>query len=414
MRSLDIPRPTAYSVFDGMSDGMERGTQIMGKPASKATRTNIPGVYFIMGTSRATGKPERIFYISYYRNGKRHFEKAGRQVQDNMTPRIASGIRSDRMRGKELPNRERRASEKAAKETEAGRWTIDKLWTEYVKQRYHGKADLTDAANYRNHLKTVFGGMEPSELVPLDIDRLRVRLLKMRSPATVAKVLGLLRRIILFGEKKYIAKGPGFRIQLPKVNNEKTEFLTDAQVSAYIKVCREWADPQAGNFQLLELLTGMRRSEARSLRWENVDLDRGFLTLRGRKGGQDLTVPLSAAAKELLESHPHEDKNPYVFSGERGKGPRGIKQIAKTAREIRAAAGLPSDFRPNHGLRHAFASALASSGETDLYTIQKLLGHRTPLMTARYSHLHDEALRRGVDIMGRLAGKKEDTAGGGA
>src|SRR4030067_726316 len=58
-------------------------------------------------------------------------------------------------------------------------------------------------------------------------------------------------------------------------------------------------------------------------------------------------------------------------------------------------------------------AALASSGETDLYTIQKLLGHRTPLMTARYSHLHDEALRRGVDIMGRLAGKKEDTAGGG-
>src|SRR4030067_675624 len=75
--------------------------------------------------------------------------------------------------------------------------------------------------------------------------------------------------------------------------------------------------------------------------------------------------------------------------------------------------GTPSDFRPNHGLRHAFASALASSGETDLYTIQKLLGHRTPLMTARYSHLHDEALRRGVDVMGRMAEKKEGTAGGG-
>jgi len=246
----------------------------------------------------------------------------------------------------------------------------------------------------------------------LDVDRLRVRLSKTRSPATVAKVLGLLRRLILFGEKKCLAKGPGFKIQLPKVNNERTEFLTDEQMATYIKVCREWPDPQAGNFQLLMLLTGMRRGEARTLRWGNVDLDRGFVTIRERKGGQDLTVPLSGSALKLLEEHPREDKNPFVFSGERGKGPRGIKQIAKTAREIRDAAGLSPDFRACHGLRHSFASALASSGEADLYTIQKLLGHKTPMMTARYSHLHDEALRRGADVMGRLAEKKESTAGG--
>ncbi len=379
-----------------------------------AGKTKFPGVKFIMGTSPATGKAEKIYYISYYREGRRYFEKAGRQIQDAMTPRIAAGIRSDKMRGLALPNRERRKAEKAAKENEAGRWTVGKLWEEYVKQRFHDKADLSDKANYKNHLKTPFGDKEPAALVPLDIDRLRVRLLKTRSPATVAKVLGLLRRIILFGEKKCIAKGPGFKIQLPSVNNEKTEFLTDAQVAAYFKVCREWDDPQAGNFQLLELLTGMRRGEARTLRWENVDLARGFLTLRNRKGGgQDLIVPLSDAARDLLEHHPKETGNPFVFSGIRGKGPRGIKQIAKAGREIRAAAGLPEDFRPNHGLRHAFASALASSGEIDLYTIQKLLGHRSPLMTARYSHLTDAAFRRGADVMGRIAEAAEKKEAGG-
>ena len=386
----------------------------MGKPASKPTRTNIPGVYFIMGTSRATGKPERIYYISYYRNGKRHFEKAGRQVQDAMTPRKASGIREDRMRGRELPNRQRREAERAGKEAEKGRMTVGRLWAEYVKQRYNDKADLTDKANYENHLKTPFGDKEPAGIVPLDVDRLRVKLSKTHSPATVAKILGLLRRLILFGEKKCLTRGPGFKIQLPQVNNERTEFLTDEQMATYIKVCREWPDPQAGNFQLLMLLTGMRRGEARNLKWSDVDLDRNLLTLREPKGGRDVIIPISGAARELLEHHPVEAKSSYVFSGERGKGPRGIKQIAKTAREIRTAAGLSTDFRPGHGLRHAFASHLASSGEVDLYTIQRLLGHKSPLMTARYSHLRDEALRRGADVMGRLAEKKEGAAGGGA
>lgn len=378
----------------------------MEKTKFKATKTTHPGVYFILATSRATGKLERIYYISYYRNGKRHFEKAGRQVQDAMTPARAAAIRSDRMRGKELPNRDRREAERAAKEAEAGRWTIAKLWTEYVAQRYHGKADLTDAANYRNHLKDPFGKMEPSELVPLDVDRLRVRLAKTRSAATVAKVLGLLRRLILFGEKKSLARGPGFKIQLPRVNNERTEFLTDAQMTAYIKTCREWPDPQAGNFQLLELFTGMRRGEVRNLLWSDVDFDRGFLTIRNPKGGTDQVIPMSEAARALLDKHPREAGNDYVFAGEMG-GARGLKQIGRASCEIRTAASLPDSFRPNHGLRHAFASRLASSGEVDLYMIQRLLTHKSPIMTQRYAHLRDEALKRGANVMSRVVAAAE-------
>jgi len=54
---------------------------------------------------------------------------------------------------------------------------------------------------------------------------------------------------------------------------------------------------------------------------------------------------------------------------------------------IKKAAGLPKDFRALHGLRHVYASMLASSGQVDLYTIQKLLTHKSPAMTQRYAHL---------------------------
>jgi len=50
-------------------------------------------------------------------------------------------------------------------------------------------------------------------------------------------------------------------------------------------------------------------------------------------------------------------------------------------RKIKEAAGLPKDFRALHGLRHVFASMLASSGQVDLYTLQKLLTHKSPGMT---------------------------------
>jgi integrase len=72
--------------------------------------------------------------------------------------------------------------------------------------------------------------------------------------------------------------------------------------------------------------------------------------------------------------------------------------------KIKKKAGLPADFRPLHGLRHHYASMLASSG-VDLYTISKLLTHKSPVMTARYSHLHDEALKKASNLAGELVNK---------
>lgn len=101
--------------------------------------------------------------------------------------------------------------------------------------------------------------------------------------------------------------------------------------------------------------------------------------------------------------------NPYVFSGEKG-GSRGFRQIDESSRAIRDAAGLPPDFRPNHGLRHTFASHLASSGEVDLYTLQRLMTHKDPKMTQRYAHLRDETLKRGANVMGRIVAGAKETA----
>jgi len=403
-------------------------------------KTRYPGVTYILGTHPSTGKPDRIFYISYYRGGKRVHEKAGRASIDGMTASKANGIRTLRMEGKDPSNTERRKAEEAARKAQEGRWTIDRLWTEWKKANVNKPSRVNDDNRYKNHLKVPFGDKEPRELVPLDVDRLRVRLLKAAAPppgrkfnpdatrrkdyseekkkelvsravkgerkpyaiGTVKSILGLLTKIANFGLKRQLCPGLSFKIEGPKGAKIRTEDMTEEQMTRYIRTCREWEDAQAGNFQLLALYTGMRRSEVRKLKWADVDFDRGFLLLRDPKGGEDVKIPCNGAVAELLRAQPKDGVNPYVFPGERGKGPRGLRQIGESSRAIRNAAGLPKDFRPNHGLRHTFASHLASSGEVDLYTLQRLMTHKSPTMTQRYAHLSDAALKRGADVMGRI------------
>ena len=79
--------------------------------------------------------------------------------------------------------------------------------------------------------------------------------------------------------------------------------------------------------------------------------------------------------------------------------------IAKHVNKIKEAAALPKGFRPLHGLRHVFASLMASSGKVDMYTLQKLLTLKDPAMTQRYAHLKDETLKRAADVAGDIFGK---------
>ena len=85
-----------------------------------------------------------------------------------------------------------------------------------------------------------------------------------------------------------------------------------------------------------------------------------------------------------------------------GRGGRQRSTVTREVNAIKHAAGLPKEFRPLHGLRHTYASVLASSGQVDMYTLQKLLTHKSPQMTQRYAHLRDEAIQKAADLAGTI------------
>jgi integrase len=187
---------------------------------------------------------------------------------------------------------------------------------------------------------------------------------------------------------------------MPKVHNIKTEDLDSEQLAKLLEEIDAEEDIQAADMMRMALYTGMRRGELFKLEWTHIDFDRGFIHIVDPKGGSSQRIPLNDMARNVLVKHPRISN--YVFPGRNGKlrvdTPQPIENIKKRA-------GLPPDFRPLHGLRHVYATMLASSGQVDMYTLQKLLTHKSPLMTQRYAHLRDEALRKASDLAGDIIGQ---------
>ena len=334
----------------------------------KRINTKYPGVYYIFGTSRTTGQQERIYYINYRKSGKRIEEKAGRQFLDDMTAAKARRIRSMRIEGKQLSNEERRKKESELK-LDRNVWTLAKLWDEYHYQKSAEgiKSLRTDTSRYNKYLSDTFGNKEPRKITISDVDEMRINISKPLESGTVKNILALLRRIINFGIKKQLILPINLQIQMPSVNNIKTEFLTKDQLSKLMIVLDSESHIPAANIMKMALFTGMRRSALFSLQWNDIDFEQGFIHIRNPKSDIDEKIPLNDAARNIIQSQT-KTESLYIFSGRSGKRISDIKYFANV---FKAKAGLPKDFRPLHGLRHTYASMLASSGKVDMYTLQK-------------------------------------------
>ena len=164
------------------------------------------------------------------------------------------------------------------------------------------------------------------------------------------------------------------------------------------KTVPEWYAPI-----VVALNTGMRLGELIALKWDDIDLTAGMLTvqrsdwqgsLNTPKSGKIRNVPLNAKAQTVLKAERHL-RGPWVFCKEDGSRRTNV-EFASGLQRVRKLAGLQG-FEW-HGLRHTFASHLAMRG-VPMRAIQELLGHADLQMTLRYSHLTPDTTRRSVDSL---------------
>lgn len=143
------------------------------------------------------------------------------------------------------------------------------------------------------------------------------------------------------------------------------------------------------DYLLLIVLTGLRREEAASLRWENVDLIGKTLTIRDTKNHEDHNLPLSSILTELLQRRREKTVGDYVFPGGGAKGY--LVEPRKFMTKVSVASGVNFTL---HDLRRTFIT-VAESLDIPAYALKRLLNHKMHNdVTAGYIIADVERLRQ--------------------
>jgi integrase len=151
----------------------------------------------------------------------------------------------------------------------------------------------------------------------------------------------------------------------------------------------------ARDYLRLLLFTGLRRSEAASLEWDDVDLVGRTLTIRETKNREPLVLPLSDFLWDMLAArHEASPNSQWVFPG---PGKSGHLSEPKTAvRQVVTLSGI--DFTP-HDLRRTFLT-IAESLDVPAYALKQLANHKTKGdVTAGYIVSDAERLRPPMELI---------------
>jgi integrase len=182
-----------------------------------------------------------------------------------------------------------------------------------------------------------------------------------------------------------------------KENNQRLRFLSETEVEALLNACTQHLKPIVET----ALLSGMRRGELLSLKWEQIR--NGFIYLTETKSGKAQQIPINDRLALVLRElrGKNQLKSQYVFCDSQG---RRFYEVKRSFVSACKRAGL-EDFR-FHDLRHTFASHLVMAGAS-LKAVQELLGHADLKMTMRYAHLSHEHLKDSVNLLNALTRGKE-------
>jgi excisionase family DNA binding protein len=245
------------------------------------------------------------------------------------------------------------------------------------------------------------------EISPLNVEAYKAhRKAEDASPATINRELACLKTIFNKAvEWGKIERNPISRVKKFKEPPAKERILTNEEIGRLLFT----AKPHLKPILIVLLNTGMRKSEVLSLRWENVDLRKGFIYVGASdsKSDRSRTIPMSSLVLETLEELRKGSNSEYIFvNPETKKHFIDVTESFKTACRNAEVEGLRI-----HDLRHTAASKMVEAG-VDLVTVSKILGHSSIQMTMRYAHPTPENMRRAVEVLARICPRRVHTEKG--
>lgn len=262
------------------------------------------------------------------------------------------------------------------------------------------KKAAKDERRYAWWWKERFHGLRLNAITPEALEQVQQDLLATgHLPGTCNRYLAWLRHVLnLAVRDKKLLSNPFLQVKMLKEPKGKTRFLSPAEEAALLAAM----GPTHGPWARLAILTGMRQMEQFSLRWADVDLEMGIITLPTTKAGGVQYVHLNEEAKAILRGLDSWQRSVWVFPS---KNPAthmdAINFYVRIWTPAVKATGI--EWVSWHALRHTFASRLAMNGHNE-GTIAALLRHSTTALVSRYAHLnqpHLKAALEGVAAFGK-------------
>ena len=285
------------------------------------------------------------------------------------------------------------------------RWLSDSVQGSVQETTYRRYEELA-----RLHIKPALGRLKLKALTPAHVRGLyREKLDSGLAPRTV----NYIHRTLYKALKQAVADGLIPRnvasvVEAPKPAKKEIRPLNHAQVNALFEAAR---GDRLEALYIVAVMMGLREGELLGLKWEDVDLEAGTLSVRrslsytekepkfnSPKNGKGRSLKLTDTAIDALRRHKiaqneerlqlgslWEDRD-LVFPSQTGKPMRAWSLIGGPFKRIWKRAGLPERTR-FHDLRHTCATLLLTQGVHPKF-VQELLGHATISITLDiYSHV---------------------------
>jgi len=288
--------------------------------------------------------------------------------------------------------------------------TVDSLCDRFVREHLPKRRAGT-ARNYVGlldlHIRPFFGKhTKVADVKYADIDKLHTKVTQAGSSYAANRAVAVLSRMFSLAIRWGLRSDNPARGIERNPESKRKRYLKGDELARLTAELAKHANRQFANIICVLILTGARKGEVLSMRFDNLDLDRGTWSKPGSttKQKSDHVVPLSASVVQLLNGI--ETRGEYVFPSVGKTGH--VTDIQRPWNSLCRVAGI-TELRI-HDLRHSFASQLVNSGAS-LPLIGALLGHSNPTTTARYSHLFDDPQRAAVERISELVGDASNGKG---
>jgi integrase len=307
-------------------------------------------------------------------NGQRYVARLGKNISRSVAGELASVKRTAILKGEAGIGRKKKDC------------TFDKAKAAFIDWMIANKRPRTQRV-YRqalDRLSLSFANTLLSRISAFDIERHKRGRIEAGARVVVNREVALLKN--LFNKASawnlYEGENPAMGVKFLEEPKRRLRYLDAGEEAKLLEVASE----PLRSLIVIGTNTGIRiGAEALTLKWTDVDLTRGILTVQAAysKNGETRNIPLNSRAKEALHSLKKVSRSEYVFGQPNGQP---YKNMDKPFAQACEDAGLEGTGVSLHTLRHTFASNLVMAG-VDLVTVQQYGGWSDLSLVQRYSHL---------------------------